>query len=138
IAQMKARIAATKARIAQLTKQSATNEAAVEQLDLAKAQLALDQDELDDAQQDLARQGGDRHANLERSLQEHEAAQHETAQFPKLATAAGTLSEHVQMWFSLRDRKSELLNARQQAANRASGLERQHDALLKRMNGAAS
>jgi small-conductance mechanosensitive channel/peptidoglycan hydrolase CwlO-like protein len=133
LTQLKARIAADQGRIAQLTKQAAANDAAADKLELTKAQLALDEDELEDAQEDLVRQGGDKHAKLQRALQEHESAQHETAQPPKVSTAGppATLSEQIRLRLSLEDREGQLQAARQQAAGKASTLERQHDALEK-------
>jgi small-conductance mechanosensitive channel len=129
VAQLKARVAADQARVSQLAKDAVNADSA--QSDLAKAQLELDQDELDDAQQDLARQGGDRHAAIERALQQHEAAQREPAQLPRLGAPveAGTLWRQLQRWLSLGERNEQVLAASQDAAGRASALERQHQAL---------
>lgn len=128
IAQMKTRMAQDEARIAKLTKEEATGP-----LELAKAQLALDQDELDDAQEDLARQGGDQHAKLQRLVQEHEAGQHETVQQPKIVTAGSitTLRGQIERWLALRDRSHQVEAAYQEAANRQTALEREHNTLEK-------
>jgi small-conductance mechanosensitive channel len=122
----KARIAGDQALIEKLNK----NAAAGDDLELAKARLALDQDELSDAQEDMARQGGDQHAKLERLLQEHEATQHQPVQSTK-ATAGRTqtLAEQLMAWSALRVRARQVEAARDQSANKAAALERQHQAL---------
>ncbi len=136
VTRLKSRVAAGQARIAQLTKEAASKDSAIDQLELAKAQLALDQDELEDAQQDLARQGGDRHSKLERALQKHEAAQQQPAALPKVSASArpATLRQQLALWISLRGRERQLLAAQQQAAAKASALLREHDALDKLVN----
>jgi small-conductance mechanosensitive channel len=139
IAQLETKIATGQEQVAQLTKQAAANSAAADQLESAKAQLELDQDDLADAQQDLDRQGGDRHARLERALQEHEAAQQGAAPLAKPGPlpAAGTLKEQAQQWFSLNGKRAALLAAQQQAAIRASELEREHNGLESQTGAAA-
>ena len=133
ITETKLRMVADQARIAKLTKDAETSAAAGDQLELAKAQLALDQDELDDAQEDLARQGGDQQAKIQQALAAHEAEDHQTAQTPKAPPPGGTatLSEQVQRWFTLADRKKQVDAAHQQAANYAAAFEREHDTLDK-------
>lgn len=130
IAQLKTRVAAGQARIAQLSKQAADEQAA-DQLELVKAQLELDQNDLEDAQEDLIRLGGDRHSRLERALQEHESAQHDAAAPSKArgVPATATLWDQARVWFSLGSRNYDLHAAEQQAAARASELDRAHDAL---------
>jgi hypothetical protein len=136
IAGLKARMAADEARIARLTKEAETKAAAADKLELTKAQLALDQDELDDAQEDLARLGGDQQSKIRQALAEHEALQHQNAVAPKTnaAGSTATLSEQVQRWLALRDREQQLDAARQQAANYAAALTREHDTLEKLIN----
>jgi len=135
IGQLQARIKSDQARIANLTKASASNAAAADQLELSNAQLALDQDELEDAQQDLARQGGDEHARLQRALQEHEAEHHaaQTAK-PAVSERTVTLAEQIQAWLSLRDRQQQLESAQQQAHDKAARMSRAHEALEKLIN----
>jgi small-conductance mechanosensitive channel len=130
-ARWKAQIAMDRERVARLSPQAASNAAAAGQLALAKAQLELDQDELEDAQQDLARQGGDQHERLQRLLQEHEAAQHQAPQTAHASAPGGTatLSRQMGVWFSLGDRQRQLEANRKQAADHASALRREHDAL---------
>jgi small-conductance mechanosensitive channel len=132
--QLKAKIAADQDRVAQLTKQEASD--ATGQLDLANAQLALDQDDFEDAQQDLARQGGDPHAALERALQEHEAVQHQTAQALKGASPSptATLLEQTRTWFSLGSVDRQLLSVGQQASGQAMVLVSQHNQLEKQVS----
>jgi small-conductance mechanosensitive channel len=130
----KAQIAVDQGRIAKLSKQAASDDAATDQLALAKAQLELDQNELEDAQQDLARQGGDQHEKLQRLLQEHETAQHQaaqTARAPALGRTA-TLSQQTGAWLSLRDRQRQLEANRKQSADHAAALRKEHDLLDQR------
>jgi hypothetical protein len=138
IDQLKDQIATDKGRIAQLTKQGASNQAsnATDQLDLANAQLALDQDDLADAQQDLAREGGDPHSAIERALREHEATGHQTAQAIKGASASptATLVEQVRTWFSLGSVDQRVLAAEQQATDQGKSLADQHNQLEKQSN----
>ncbi len=125
----KERVASGKEQIAKLTKAAGTSDSAAARLELAEAQLALDEDELADAQEDLARDGGDQHAQLQRAFQEHEAAQHgQQIQFPA-AERTGTLGEQIAVLLSLGRRRSQLEAARQQAADKASLLGREHQAL---------
>jgi len=133
ISGIKVRMVADQARIAKLTKDAETNEAAADKLELAKAQLALDQDELDDAQGDLVRQGGDEQAKIQQALAAHEAEDHQTAQTPKAPPPGNTatLSEQVQRWLTLEDHERQLDAAQQQAANYAAAFTREHDTLEK-------
>ena len=137
ITRLAAQVTADQARVAQLTTQGAS---AADPLDLAKARLALDQDELDDAREDLARQGGDPHAALLRALQQHEASEHQTAQALKNASAAptATLVQQARAWFALRSLHGQLLDAAQQAADRAATLSNRHNQLEQQASGEAS
>jgi small-conductance mechanosensitive channel len=135
VAQLKAKMSADGDRVAQLTKQGDTD-----QSELAKAQLALDQDDLEDAQQDLERSGGDRHARLERALAEHEAAQQGTPAVPKInpPPPVDTLWQQAGYWLALGSKDSSLGDAAEEAAGRASTLERQHNGLESKAPPAAS
>jgi len=119
VSQLKATIAAQKERIAKLTDD--------DELDLAKAQLELNQDELEDAQQDLTRLGGDTYTKLAQALQEHEAAEHD-AELPKVALAGPTptLAEQLRAWLGLGQRQRQLQAARQDAADKAEALVKEH------------
>jgi DNA repair exonuclease SbcCD ATPase subunit len=130
-ARWKKQIAVDEERVANLSKQAASDDPSAGQLALAKAQLELDRDELEDAQQDLARQGGDQHEKLQRLLQQHEAAEHQAAQAARAPTLGPTttLSQQVGAWLSLRDRQRQLEANRIQAVNHASGLRKEHDVL---------
>ena len=127
IAQAQQRAAADQQRIAKLSK-SGRDEA---QLEVLQAQLELDQDELDDAQQDLIRQGGDERTRLEQARQQHADAVKAASQPVKPAALGdgGTLAWLFQAWLTLSDRRTQLLAARQQAASKASALEREHNSL---------
>ncbi len=131
IADLEARIATGRQRVAQLTKDAATNSAAADRLDLANAQLSLEQDELDDAQQDLAREGGDQRADLEHAQQAHQAARGAAVQLGKLAPPDPpvTLREQVEWWLSLGSRQDQVQGARQDADKKAVSLAQQHQQL---------
>jgi len=131
IADLKARVTASQQRIVQLTKDAATNAAAADRLEVATAQRDLDQDELEDAQQDLEREGGDEHANLQRAQQAHEAARQGALPLGKLSAAGppATLREQVREWLSLASREDQLQAAIQDANDKISDLQGQHDAL---------
>ncbi len=131
IDKLKAAIANDEARVAQLTKDAATNEDAAEDLQLANAQRTLDKDELDDAEQDRARQGGDRSVTIERALQQHESDQKAAPPLPKLAdiSALDTVAEQVRVWFALSGRKRLLRQAQQQALDRAAAVASEHNKL---------
>src|SRR5215831_17915389 len=124
IEQAKSRIAASQARIAKLPKDDET------QIALANARLALDQDELEDAQADLAREGGDARGELERALAEFQATQRSPVESkPVPAGSTNTLAEQTRTWLVLRDRATQVAEARRQAALRAGALIREHRSL---------
>jgi small-conductance mechanosensitive channel len=127
IAKARQQIAADQERIAKLAKTSG----AEGQTAVVQAQLELDQDELLDAQQDLIRQGGDERTRLEQARQEHTDAQKSPAQPVKGAPIndGPTLASQLQAWLALGERKAHVLAARQQAAAKASSLEREHNSL---------
>jgi len=131
IDRLKAAIAADESRVAQLTKEAATNEDAAEQLQLANAQQTLEKDELDDAVQDRAREGGDRSVTVERALQQHENDQKAAPPLPKTAdlSSVSTAAELVRIWFALSSRQRLLQQARQQALDQAATVAAQHNAL---------
>ncbi len=131
IDRLKAAIASDDARVAQLTKEAATNEDAAEQLQLANAQRTLEKDELDDAGQDRARQGGDRSVTIERALQQHESDQKAAPPLPTLAdvSAVPTVAGQVRIWFALSSRQQLLRQAQQQARDQAAAIAAQHNKL---------
>lgn len=137
INQAKARITADQDRITRLTKVATSKDSPAGHLELAKAQLALDQDELEDAQQDLAREGGDLHASLERAQQEHEAAQKAAAQPAKTVPTPESgpfLAGQLRAWMALGAKMGRLQTAQQQAANKNTKLEREHQTLENLLN----
>ncbi len=138
IAELKARIAAGQQRIAQLTKEGASNSGAGDKLDLANAQLTLDQDELDDKQQDLARAGGDEHANLQRAQQQHQAVRQGGLPLGKLQTSGppSDFREQIQEWFSLGSRQDQVEAAKLDADRKAATLAQEHDAVEGKMTAA--
>jgi hypothetical protein len=138
IANLKARVAASLQRVAQLTKEAATDSAAADRLELANAQLALDQDELDDEQQDLAREGGDPRANLQRAQQEHQTVRQGALPLGKLSTGGppATLREQIQEWFALGSRQDQVQAGKQEADKKAATLQREHNALVGKLGSA--
>src|SRR5262249_4848462 len=112
VAQLKAKLAGREDRVAQLTKQAATDPEAADQLELIKAQLELDQDDLDDAQQDLARAGGDAHDRLTRAQQRHEALEQVAPVFGKIASTSqpGTLKDQAGEWSSLNEKRTAVVD----------------------------
>ena len=131
IAALQARAAADRQRVAQLTKDAATNATAADRLELANAQLALDQDELDDRQQDLAREGGDERANLQRAQEQHQAARQGALPLGKLSAGAppATLREQIDEWFALGARQNQVQAAKDDADKKAATLAQTHNAL---------
>jgi small-conductance mechanosensitive channel len=107
-----------------------------DQLDVAKAQADLDQDELDDANEDLEQAGGDPQSKIKRLQAEHEAGEHN-------ATVVGdsgvnpleadyqshTLWNAFRAWRALREKAALLQDARQEAAEKQSYLQKKHDQL---------
>lgn len=104
------------------------------EIDLAQAQadLDLDQDEVDDAKEDLVAAGGDLADRIEASKKAHE----ETAHSSNNAIPTGAappdqlgLIHHIQLWLSLRQKKTQLLQAKEEAEAAVLSLAREHDAL---------
>ncbi len=134
--QAKDRVAADQERIAELTKQAQSSQSASDQLDIAQAQLALDQDEVDDAQQDFERVGGDRGALIQRELQQRQATRQQPPPMPKVSTDnLATLKDQIQTWIEIRNERSAVDEARQQAAGYAAQLSREHDGLEAGLKG---
>ena len=108
-----------------------------EQVELAQAELALDQDSLADAQQDLARTGGDVYGDIQRLWQQHEAADHAKEGAPAAANpvapapTGSSVIAQWRNWQAVRAGYAQLLQARQEALNAASALDREHAALEK-------
>ncbi len=106
-----------------------------DQIDVAKAQMDLDQDELDDATEDLEQAGGDPQAKIKRLQAEHEAGDHNAAAVGSAVNPheqdyqAHTLLNVLQAWRALRDKKSELEQARQETAEKQAYLTKRHDDL---------
>jgi small-conductance mechanosensitive channel len=131
--------------IARLTRQlAATAEAGKEdiedQVQVAKAQLELDQDELDDAKEDLQRAGGNLQGKIQRLLQEHEAGTHSDAAPATSTTATGnpdyyarSLFPQIRAWLALREKRTLLEQARQEALEDVPVLMRAHDAFDQRV-----
>ena len=106
------------------------------QLQLAQAQLALDTDEADELHQTLIRLGGDRHALIQQALDEHEAAHKEetgtvASQTEALESPAAltSLIGKFRALDSLRSRRTQLVQARNEAQSLASQLLQQRNAL---------
>jgi len=106
-----------------------------DQIDVAKAQMDLDQDELDDASEDLERAGGDPQAKIRRLKAEHDASDHAATQATSSANPhelefqAHTMLTLFRAWKALRDKKSQLEEAREETTAKADRLNQRHDAL---------
>jgi small-conductance mechanosensitive channel len=135
-----------KARIEQLTAEETKAQgekklAAGDGLAIAKAQLDLDQDEVEDAKQDLIREGGDPKGRIQAMVQEHEAAAHDT---PALSAAAvnvpqpGGLVHRLQQWYGLYQKRTQLGQAKQEAATAAGSLSARHDVLVAKVEASKS
>jgi small-conductance mechanosensitive channel len=133
-------------RVAELTRRLAAAPAAAKseiqnQLALEQAQLALDQDALQDAQQDLARAGGDSQAEIQKILDEHKASEASSAAAGVVGadassielTRARNIDAEVLAWLSLRSKVIQLLQAQQDALDRANALSASHDSLEKKL-----
>jgi len=119
--------------IAQLTRKLAAapesqKENLQDQIDVAKAQADLDQDELDDATEDLEQAGGDPQSKVKRQQAEHEAGDHTAAPVGSAVNPheqdyqAHTLLSVARAWQALREKKSLLEAARQEAVDKQTYL----------------
>ncbi len=135
VTEMQGVVAASKARVQDLTQRAATQPASNnDDLDLAKAQLGLDADELADAQQDLARALGDDRTQLQQELRAHQEAEkkfEDQAAAQKSSAVAtsknyGTLAKRLNAWFDQRARLTLIEEAGQQAKADAAALIAQH------------
>ena len=107
-----------------------------DQLNVAQAQLELDQDELDDATEALVQAGGDPQAEIQRQKQAHD--DEETYLSTHTTSAANPAEANYQnhtllvlfrAWKALRDKKTALEAAQQDAAVKQETLAKQHTAL---------
>jgi small-conductance mechanosensitive channel len=133
------------AKVEQLKKQVAAasgdrQDSLQQQLDLAQAQLELDQDELDDAQEDLIRSGADKKSLVQRQFNAHEASEHQANVPAAMGTnadvnyRAGDLFDQINAWYSLRGKALQLRETHDDAANKATTLDRDHDSLDKQVD----
>jgi small-conductance mechanosensitive channel len=133
-------------RVTELTRRLAAAPAAGKteiqnQIALEQAQLALDQDALQDAQQDLDRAGGNTQAEIQKILDEHKASEASAAAAGVVGadassielTRARNIEAEVLAWLSLRSKDAQLLQAQQDAIDRANALNVSHDALEKKL-----
>jgi len=106
-----------------------------DQIEVAKAQADLDQDEFDDASDDLERAGGDPQSKIKRLKAEHDASDHSAAQSTstlnpyELDYQAHTMLTVFRAWKALREKTTELEEARQETVAKAERLGQRHDAL---------
>ena len=110
-----------------------------DQIDVASAQMDLDQDELDDASEDLEQAGGDPQSKIKRLQEEHEAGDH------NVAPAGSAVNPHEQdyqartwlavfrAWQALREKKSQLQEARDQAVAKELQLSKRKSDLAKQV-----
>ncbi len=106
-----------------------------DQIDVAKAQLDLDQDEFDDAAEDLEQAGGDPQSKIKRLKAEHDAGDRTNVQPVsavnphELDYKAHTMLAVIRAWKALRDKKTLIEGARQEAADKAQRLTQRHTIL---------
>jgi small-conductance mechanosensitive channel len=126
--------------IAQLTRKLATapesqKDNLQDQIDVAKAQMDLDQDELDDASEDLEQAGGDTQSKIKRLKAEHDASDRSNAQTASAVNSreqdykAHTMLTVFRAWQALRDKKTLIDGARQEATLKAQRLSQRHATL---------
>ncbi len=106
-----------------------------DQIDVAKAQMDLDQDEVDDASEQLEQAGGDPQSKIKRLQAEHEAGDH------NVETAGSAVNPHEQdyqkhtlldvfrAWQALREKKTQLLEAREESQTKQVRLSQRHETL---------
>jgi small-conductance mechanosensitive channel len=105
-----------------------------DQIEVAKAQADLDQDEFDDASEDLEQVGGDPQSRIKRLKAQHDASDHSptapSAINPyELDYQAHTMLTVFRAWKALREKKTQLEEARQETAAKAERLSQRHDVL---------
>lgn len=141
LADVLSRVEQVKAKIA--TAKPTEKDALQDQKDLLDAEQALDEDEIEDAQQELIRTGGDQEGAIQRQRDQHEAGEHELEQHqgqtpaqtgPAVDLGASNLAGQVRAWMWLRDKRARIDAARSQAAETATSLAEQHQALQNRVH----
>ena len=106
-----------------------------DQIDVAKAQADLDQDELDDASEDLEQAGGDPQSKIMRLQAEHEEGDHNVAPAGSAVNPheadyqAHTLLSVLRAWQALREKRTMLQQAHDEAATKETYLIKRHDQL---------
>ncbi len=96
---------------------------------------------MQDAQQDLDRAGGDNQAAIQQILDEHKASEASSATAGTVGADASSIELHrarnieaeVEAWLSLRSKDAQLLQAQQDALDRANALNASHNALEKKL-----
>ncbi len=125
------------ARVAQLTA-AVTKATGAEadrldtELQRAKVQVELDQDDVDNAKQELALAGGDTQGRIDELMREHDAASRiadSTTVNAATPPEVDGLVHHYIQWSALRDKASELRQAKQDAESAAVAFNTQRDAL---------
>ncbi|MGA8761571.1 MAG: mechanosensitive ion channel domain-containing protein [Candidatus Sulfotelmatobacter sp.] len=95
-----------------------------DQIDVAKAQMDLDQDEFDDASEDLEQAGGDPQSKIKRLKAEHDDSAHSDSSVGSAVNPheqgyrAHTLLPVFRAWQALREKKTALSGARQEALDK--------------------
>jgi small-conductance mechanosensitive channel len=111
-----------------------------DQIEVQQAQLALDQDELDDASEDLEQAGGDPQAKIKRLKAEHEAGERETSHTGSAVNPyeqdyqARTLLLAYRAWRALREKRTLIEEARQEATDKELRLNQRHFTLAKQVD----
>jgi small-conductance mechanosensitive channel len=132
--------------IARLSRQlttatGSTKENIEDQSDVLKAQVELDQDELDDAKEDLQRAGGNPQGKIQHLMEEHESGHNTPTSTraqplpaaPDADYQARNLAPLIRAWFALKNKRSLIAQARQDALDDIPALTRAHDAFDQRI-----
>jgi small-conductance mechanosensitive channel len=117
------------------TARGARLESLQQELQLTQAELDLYQDALGDVKADLVRAGGDERSRIQRLMDQHEALEHTLASAtaspssPAVAgDSSGSLIAKWRAWSATRQKRDQLLQAKQEAFAAAAGLAQNHDA----------
>lgn len=140
IAQANSRIAADEATVNRISDLKKPSDADLRELQLAEAEFVLHRNELDDAKRDLARSGADPETWIRRQFQLHQAAMHsaQPESVPAYVNKPSfdvphTTYGQVRAWFALREKRTRVTAAQQQASANASQLTAHHDGLEKQL-----
>ncbi len=113
-----------------------------DQLEVAKAQMELDHDELDESAENLERAGGDPQARIQRLKTAFDAAQKTSPPTPAVATDGSSLQAtslygRSRAWVGLRDKVSQLAQAKAEALEKGQRMTKWREKLALKVQQAA-